>query len=174
MSFEIRRCDCCEALRTTGITWAAITGVDGRKLERRVGHRDKATTERYIGVAEDVSRGAIGEPFGPLPASLLEESRANIGHLSGHRARKAPVSIVPKVGLEPKRSGIARQKRAESVEPIEGSEHAEHSQALGIHSVTNKVTKSLEGWGRQFAASLVGWESADDFALRLADGEDFE
>jgi len=76
--------------------------------------------------------------------------------------------------LEPKRSGIARQKRAESVEPIEGSEHAEHSQALGIHSVTNKVTKSLEGWGRQFAASLVGWESADDFALRLADGEDFE
>jgi integrase len=59
------------SLRTTGATWAAISGLDGRTLERRIGHADKLTTDRYVGVAEDVTGGAIGVPFPPLPESLI-------------------------------------------------------------------------------------------------------
>jgi integrase len=59
------------SLRTTGATWAAISGLDGRTLERRIGHADKLTTDRYVGVAEDVTGGAIGVPFPPLPDSLI-------------------------------------------------------------------------------------------------------
>lgn len=60
------------SLRTTGATLAAISGLGGRTLERRIGHAgSSAVTERYIGIAEDITGGAIGEPFGPLPASLI-------------------------------------------------------------------------------------------------------
>jgi hypothetical protein len=60
------------ALRTTGAMWAALSGLDGRALERRIGHSSgTASTDRYVGVAEDVTGGAIGTPFPPLPDSLI-------------------------------------------------------------------------------------------------------
>ena len=62
------------SLRTTGATWAAISGLDGRTLERRIGHADKLTTDRYVGVAEDLTGGAIGEPFPELPANLISST----------------------------------------------------------------------------------------------------
>lgn len=30
--------------------------------------------DRYVGIAEDITKGAIGEPFGPLPASLIRKT----------------------------------------------------------------------------------------------------
>jgi integrase len=62
------------SLRTTGATLAAISGIQGKTLERRIGHGGGATVDRYVGIAEDITKGAIGEPFGPLPASLIRET----------------------------------------------------------------------------------------------------
>jgi integrase len=62
------------SLRTTGATFAAISGIQGKTLERRIGHGGGATVDRYVGIAEDITKGAIGEPFGPLPASLVRET----------------------------------------------------------------------------------------------------
>jgi hypothetical protein len=59
------------SMRTTGITWDQLCGTDAKTLERRAGHASGTSTDRYIRVAEDVGLGAIGEPFGPLPAALV-------------------------------------------------------------------------------------------------------
>jgi hypothetical protein len=40
------------------------------KIQRRAGHDEIAMTLGYVKMAEDLS-GAIGEPFPPLPRSLL-------------------------------------------------------------------------------------------------------
>lgn len=56
-------------LRATGITWMAIRGDDPLKIQRRAGHRDLETTQRYIRLAEDIRNG-FGAPFPPLPRVL--------------------------------------------------------------------------------------------------------
>lgn len=56
--------------RDTGITWAAIDGVDVHKLQRRAGHDDIATTAAYVKEAED--RGKLrGRVFPALPNRLV-------------------------------------------------------------------------------------------------------
>jgi integrase len=60
------------SLRDTGITWLALAGVDVAKMQRRAGHDDISTTMGYVKVAEDIG-GKLGEPFPPLPASLLDD-----------------------------------------------------------------------------------------------------
>jgi integrase len=57
-------------LRATGATWMAVRGDDPLKIMQRCGHRDYATTLRYIREAEAVREG-FGEPFPPLPTALL-------------------------------------------------------------------------------------------------------
>jgi hypothetical protein len=59
--------------RDTSITWLALAGIDTAKIQRRAGHDEISTTIGYIKAAEDLS-GALGEPFQPLPAALLEPS----------------------------------------------------------------------------------------------------
>lgn len=59
-------------LRATGTTWLALRGDDPLKIQARAGHRDLATTMRYIRAAEVLGAGAsIGAPFPPLPDSVL-------------------------------------------------------------------------------------------------------
>lgn len=58
-------------LRATGITWRAIRGDDALKIQRAVGHRSLATTQRYIREAEVIGAN-IGEPFPPLPLDLVQ------------------------------------------------------------------------------------------------------
>jgi hypothetical protein len=48
----------------------ALLKTDAKTLERRVGHA-KGRTDRYIIAAEAVGLGQIGDPFGPLPQSLV-------------------------------------------------------------------------------------------------------
>ena len=59
------------SLRDSGITWLALAGVDLVKIQRRAGHDEISTTLEYVKQAEDLT-GAIGEPFGPLPSTLIE------------------------------------------------------------------------------------------------------
>ena len=59
------------SLRDSGITWLALAGVDVQRIQRRAGHDDVKTTIGYVKQAEDIG-GRTGDPFGPLPASLLE------------------------------------------------------------------------------------------------------
>lgn len=55
--------------RDSGITWAAMSGLDAAKIMRRAGHDDIATTMHYVKKAEDIG-GDLGTPFGPLPDEL--------------------------------------------------------------------------------------------------------
>lgn len=93
------------SLRDSGITWLALAGVDVVRMQRRAGHESLETTGSYIKAAEDFT-GTIGEPFGPLPASLLDGvepqggggSRQRLGALrrgaqqSGQKAKSDPKS----------------------------------------------------------------------------------
>lgn len=59
------------SLRDSGITWLALAGVDSTRMLRRAGHDHVSTTLEYVKQAEDLG-GGMGEPFGPLPATLLD------------------------------------------------------------------------------------------------------
>lgn len=47
-------------LRSSGLTWLAIQGLDGHKIKQRAGHRNLEQTEMYIRTAEEVGTD-IGE-----------------------------------------------------------------------------------------------------------------
>ncbi len=58
-------------LRATGITWMALRNDNPMAIKQRAGHRRFETTEGYIREAENLRAANAGEPFPPLPASLL-------------------------------------------------------------------------------------------------------
>jgi hypothetical protein len=58
-------------LRASGVSWMAVRGDDPLKIQRRAGHTDLATTQRYIRLAEDLRPG-FGQPFPSLPPELYE------------------------------------------------------------------------------------------------------
>lgn len=61
-------------LRTTGITWMAVQGQRPPfEIMARAGHRQLQQTQGYIDRASLIRRG-YGQPFPPLPASLLTNS----------------------------------------------------------------------------------------------------
>jgi integrase len=60
-------------LRATGLTWRAVRGDDALKIQRAVGHKSLATTQKYIRDAEVIGRD-IGEPFPALPVAILAEA----------------------------------------------------------------------------------------------------
>ncbi len=93
------------SLRDTGITWLALAGVDVVKNQRRAGHDEISTTMGYVKVAEDIG-GAIGEPFPPLPSSLVGPSGISSG--GGLGQGLGQVTIVAKKSHE---------KRTKSVSP---------------------------------------------------------
>jgi integrase len=72
-------------LRATGATWMAVRGDDPLKIVRRCGHRDYATTQRYVREAEAIREG-FGEPFPALPCCLLESSELLAGTLVARAA----------------------------------------------------------------------------------------
>lgn len=57
-------------LRATGITWEVLAGTDHVRVMQRAGHRNFSTTQGYVREADAVGLDA-GEPFPPLPRSLL-------------------------------------------------------------------------------------------------------
>ena len=57
-------------LRATGITWMAVRGDDSIKIQRRAGHVDFDTTDRYLRMAEALREG-FGSPFPSLPPGLV-------------------------------------------------------------------------------------------------------
>lgn len=73
--------------RASAITWAALRRDHVTTIMERVGHRDFATTQKYLRRA-DALRGRIGEPFPPLPACLLVSDDDDPGHGgNGHGER---------------------------------------------------------------------------------------
>ncbi len=74
------------SLRDTGITWMALRGDTLQSMRRRAGHKDIETTDGYIKMAEDETRGTMGMPFSPLPPELV---------------RGSSLRVVPEEGIEP-------------------------------------------------------------------------
>ena len=79
--------------RTTGCTWLAMLGTNSYVIAQQAGHKSPDTTwGSYIKRGSDL-RQRHGEPFPPLPASLLESSRAveTGGNNFGSRRFSVPV-----------------------------------------------------------------------------------
>jgi integrase len=87
-------------LRSTGITWMAVRGDDALKIQRRAGHRELETTERYIRLAEAVRGEAFGDVFPALPTELYE--RSDDGERDDFRSR---ILITPSQVVEIRRGG---------------------------------------------------------------------
>jgi integrase len=69
-------------LRATGATWLSRTETNLLKLRHTLGHRDQATTDRYIEASQVLGRN-VGEVFAKLPDSLIT------GYRSGNRSDDA-------------------------------------------------------------------------------------
>jgi hypothetical protein len=94
-------------LRATGITWCAVRGADPIKIQRRAGHTDLATTQRYIREAENID-ARFGVPFPILPASV-------VGAAAPSAASAVPLSNGPGNGpATPPRSANVANQRGES------------------------------------------------------------
>ncbi|CAN5839155.1 hypothetical protein BH11MYX4_BH11MYX4_23840 [soil metagenome] len=79
--------------RTTGCTWLAMLGTDSFVIAHQAGHKSPDTTwGSYIKRGPDL-RQRHGEPFAPLPASLLERSRDRETSSVDLRTRRAPVAV---------------------------------------------------------------------------------
>lgn len=76
--------------RDSGITWLAMSGLDVAKIVRRAGHDDVQTSMGYVKQAEDLS-GELGEPFGPLPPSLVLRGVTSGDTSGGEQNEKSPV-----------------------------------------------------------------------------------
>lgn len=61
-------------LRATGITWAAIRGDEGVKIQWRAGHSDFRMTQVYIREA-DVLRAGFGDVFPAVPSCVIGPDR---------------------------------------------------------------------------------------------------
>jgi integrase len=87
-------------LRATGITWEVIAGTDPLTVKQRAGHKHFSTTEGYIREAEAVGLN-VGNPFPPLPSSLLGTVLGRrSGGISG-AASKQPLHVASPRGFEP-------------------------------------------------------------------------
>jgi integrase len=71
-------------LRATGITWMAVRGDDPVKIQRRAGHKDLETTQRYIRIAEDHGSG-----FGDSSPTCLQTYSGRARSLMAARLRKS-------------------------------------------------------------------------------------
>jgi len=58
-------------LRATGITYMAMRGDTDNAIRERAGHTDFQTTQLYIRRGHLSAGSTIGDPFAPLPSSLL-------------------------------------------------------------------------------------------------------
>ncbi len=60
-------------LRSTGITWRCLRKDYGPEIQQAAGHEKYDTTDGYIRTAR-VYQGRVGEPFPPLPESVIKVS----------------------------------------------------------------------------------------------------
>lgn len=65
-------------LRATGITYLALRGDTDHEVRDRAGHTNFKTTLEYIRRGQHVIGAKLGDPFGPLPAVLLERESSPI------------------------------------------------------------------------------------------------
>jgi integrase len=80
-------------LRSSGLTWLAIQGVDAHKIQRRAGHSTFEMTQKYLRAAE-VAGTDIGEPFPPLPAGFIDRLKRSLDV-------QVRETVVGRLGLEP-------------------------------------------------------------------------
>jgi integrase len=64
-------------LRATGVTWLAIRNDPPLEIQRRAGHQNFETTQKYIRLA-DALRAGFGTVFPSLPPELLSESTSGV------------------------------------------------------------------------------------------------
>lgn len=99
------------SLRDSHATWLALAGVSDKVIQRRLGHEDGKTTDKYIKAAESLDVETIGTPFPPLPSEVWPKVWTNSPATSGKPGR----SLVARVGFEGTLSatnrGITREKR---------------------------------------------------------------
>ena len=95
-------------LRATGTTWAAVRGDEPLKIMHRAGHKDLATTMKYVREAENV-RANFGTVFPELPLDLLGSLSQSLSHGSGGSA--------PTTGNHNRKGGSGRGIRT----PIAGT-----------------------------------------------------
>jgi integrase len=69
-------------LRASGITWEVLIGTEHVRIQQRAGHANFNTTQGYIREAEALGE-KVGEPFGPLPPSLLGTPRDDDSAVTG-------------------------------------------------------------------------------------------
>jgi integrase len=76
-------------LRHTFAVWLAMTGASTLTIQTRLGHADAQQLQRYVNEAEAVGHGDVGDPFPPLPASLLDDEKRLIPSNVPNRAKPA-------------------------------------------------------------------------------------
>lgn len=94
------------SLRDSYATWLALAGVPDKRIQRRLGHASNLTTDRYIKAAESFDVAAIGEPFPPLPSTLLAQPLAQRVWTKRRNPGRAGASVVARVGFEPTTFGL--------------------------------------------------------------------
>ena len=88
-------------LRDSHATWLALSGVNDKVIQRRLGHASPTTTDRYIKAAESFSTEHIGTPFPPLPGELLSRVVPTKVKIPGKRRG----FLVARVGFEARKQG---------------------------------------------------------------------
>lgn len=88
------------SLRDSYATWLALSDVPEKRIQRRLGHKSAATTDRYIKAAETFDVDAIGLPFPKFPASLLSTELST----ETEKPLVPSMLVAPTVGLETKES----------------------------------------------------------------------
>ena len=79
-------------LRATGITWEALAGTEHTRIMQRAGHQRFETTLLYIREAETLGMN-VGEPFPPLPKSLLETVGDQAASATAGRAQSSKAIV---------------------------------------------------------------------------------
>ena len=92
------------SLRDTHATWLALAGTPDKVVQRRLGHADPSTTDRYVKAAETFASDNVGEPFPPLPADLLTVEGPAVWP-----------KVWPKEATDPKRRWKPRGHKTEKV-----------------------------------------------------------
>lgn len=99
------------SLRDTHATWACLQGVPITTLQRRLGHRDLATTGVYVKAAEVFETATVGEPFPTIPPSLVRT-------VFQTNTAKTSKKMVARVGFEPSVYDETARKRLNSPDGV--------------------------------------------------------
>jgi hypothetical protein len=104
--------------RDAGCAWAIVDGLNVVKVQRRAGHKLIATTMKYVVEAENRS-AAFGDPFPPLPATLVPPDDGGDGGGGGKKRKNDQPKDQPKSPTRGRSTGKKASEvvRTEGVEP---------------------------------------------------------